>query len=566
MTSVIETKFPPHIDYCAWITQFSFLLTRKNTKQEILELGGILDKILSSLYESTIIWSNQYPNYYEKQHFYLTLLYKLIAYTRDIYVGKGERDLSYLMIFTWHCYFPSYAIRALELFTDSKYSIGSWKDIKYFCKWVRDYSSLGIDDPLITICIEKMNRQFNLDRNRVNISMVAKWIPRESSQFEWLYNLMVTHWVSTLSKKEKKKLYTMNHVKQKYRKEMSSLNRILDTPQIKQCEQNWASIDPKKVSMITKNKQFCAFLNMTHIRNKSDMDRIKCKEHFEFYYRNERSVNTNPLFLNISMGQWMRDMISLQYNSFDEKKQKIISDWENIQRDIPKMGNIIPILDLSIPNMDDIIGIVFMIMEKSYLQNRMVLYDLFPRWFSLDEIPSLNHSLTIIERIHLFRNYIKDKGIGSNIYYMIDLIIQTFITTKLSPELIEDMVFVVFTDYSSFSLNELHSEIMNRFQQSGILSPPHFIYWNTSSASFISDNPIDSYANSTLLSGDSSSLLLLLGQLFCSEIDGREQSSDPNIHPIQKISSFELLCNILNHPRYDSFGTIADFRSSSLPP
>ena len=292
----------------------------------------------------------------------------------------------------------------------------------------------------------------------------------------------------------------------------------------------------------------------------------------------------NPLFLNISMGQWTRDVISLQkygVHGFDVKCRKIISDWENIYRDIPSMGNVIPILDLSIPNMDDILGLVFMIMEKSCLHNRVLVYDLFPRWFSLDEISSSleknsltveknsltveKNSLTIIERIHLFRNFIKDKGIGSNIYRVIDLMIHTFIVTNLSPKLIEDMVFVVFTDYSSFSLDTLHSEIMNRFQRSGILSPPHFIYWNTSSASYITDVPIDSYVNSTLFSGDSSSLLFLLGQLFHSELDGREESSHPNIHPIQKISSFELLQTLVNHKRYDSFGSI-DFRFSPYPP
>jgi hypothetical protein len=86
----------------------------------------------------------------------LKLLYKLIAQTRDICYGKGERDITYMMIYTWWKYFPKMGYIALhamlfsennsillengfimDIKTDSVYiphqnSYGCFKDVKYF--------------------------------------------------------------------------------------------------------------------------------------------------------------------------------------------------------------------------------------------------------------------------------------------------------------------------------------------------------------------------------------------------------------------------------------------------
>jgi hypothetical protein len=45
---------------------------------------------------------------------YFIFLIKLIIYTRDIFVGKGERDLTYMMIYTLYTQFPILAIYTLK--------------------------------------------------------------------------------------------------------------------------------------------------------------------------------------------------------------------------------------------------------------------------------------------------------------------------------------------------------------------------------------------------------------------------------------------------------------------
>jgi len=103
----------------------------------------------------------------------LRALYLMIPYCRDVVRGKGERDLSYRMIFAFYQVFPILAIKALPLLFQARRGlpmVGSWCDVKYFCKFVECHSSLGVDDPLIAIMASIANR---------HLSLSGKWIPRE---------------------------------------------------------------------------------------------------------------------------------------------------------------------------------------------------------------------------------------------------------------------------------------------------------------------------------------------------------------------------------------------------
>jgi hypothetical protein len=50
---------------------------------------------------------------------YLSYLFKLIGQTRDIVHGKGERDLTYMLISVWYNYLPIPAMFALRLITQN---------------------------------------------------------------------------------------------------------------------------------------------------------------------------------------------------------------------------------------------------------------------------------------------------------------------------------------------------------------------------------------------------------------------------------------------------------------
>ena len=105
----------------------------------------------------------------------LRILYLMIPYCRDGIRGKGERDVSYRMIYAFYQVFPILAIKAVHLLfrvRDGLPMVGSWCDIKYFCIFVLRHSPLGSGDPLIAIMASIANK--NIDNTEV-----AKWIPRE---------------------------------------------------------------------------------------------------------------------------------------------------------------------------------------------------------------------------------------------------------------------------------------------------------------------------------------------------------------------------------------------------
>ena len=140
LTNALETYTPTntgekgHLQY-DWsnnldekIVQFHFQLVRTTNHSKLEEQLHI---ILSTLKASV-----EKSQYLSK----LTLVYKLIGHTRDILKGKGEQQLSFMQILIWYEYFPELAFNAFTHLVkiDNAHPYGSWKDVKYFCNFVKE--------------------------------------------------------------------------------------------------------------------------------------------------------------------------------------------------------------------------------------------------------------------------------------------------------------------------------------------------------------------------------------------------------------------------------------------
>lgn len=223
----------------------------------------------------------------------------MIGYTRDIVDGKGEYTLTYMMILTWYDVYPELALFAIKCLVDlrdnkstSVHQYGSWKDIKYFCKYCKS-QQISIDSPLIKYCITLINEQLLKDYNNIitdpnNISLAAKWVPREKSSFGWLYEKLATNYFVQYMRTSTKLTVDKAILKCKtdYRKVCSILNKHIDTLQIKQCQQSWSKINFDNVTAISMNKQYKAFMN---IKNKDIVDRKICANNFTEYLKSDSS-------------------------------------------------------------------------------------------------------------------------------------------------------------------------------------------------------------------------------------------------------------------------------------
>jgi hypothetical protein len=311
-------------------------LSRKNNIQS---LSMIFDNLLCSLKK----WNdNSFLQY-------LIVIYKMVGQTRDCFYGKGEHDLSYMLLAILYKYYPILAIYALHKFiqplSNGELGYGSWRDIKYFCEYLRCNTFQCIHHPLIKYCIHLMNIALKRDYDKWNsvldnyfqqiirsssfsyfekikkpitrehLTSVSKWIPREHTKFDWINEMLVIDWFEThkpyiLSSHTSIAGYynSISKCKLIYRKMVSKLNKALDTTEIKLCSNQLDEIIPKNIPQILfmKNKNKLWFDNIMDntkidfVTNNNNSIKNKCanefQRHFEkkFYLLSPFEPNREP--------------------------------------------------------------------------------------------------------------------------------------------------------------------------------------------------------------------------------------------------------------------------------
>jgi hypothetical protein len=280
------------------IVHFFYNLTRKEDSTELNELSVLFSDILRSIKHSFQCGELPHKDYL---HF-LSVLFKMVIQTRDFEMGKGERDITYMMIFVWYQYYPVLSVLLIRLMVGMNLPelgreylcFGSWKDIISLCQYIH-HKNTGISiskqfHPLIETCIEIAIQQLHFDsialKKNEKISFVAKWIPREKSSAGHLfYDRFVQHWIQKTkpwilqTPDNKTKLdYAWNKSRRIFRKVLSLLNRTLDTTEIKMCSQNWASISPEKINFLTFIRSRDAFLNLSKKKANLSLDVLKDRE------------------------------------------------------------------------------------------------------------------------------------------------------------------------------------------------------------------------------------------------------------------------------------------------
>lgn len=349
------------------------------------------------------------------------MLYRLIAHTRDINDGLGERDLTYAMICVWYRHYPVQAIKALRFIVTSV-GIGSWADIKYLCGYVRRTNDQNAD-AIIDSAIGLMNYQLNTDRVAWNkalanylqikratpntlvprpsgrdvMSFAAKWAPREKSRFGWIFSKMVVQW---------SQMFGGGNVSEKsFRKMISMLNRELETVQIKQCAGKWADIGPETVSICTLLRQKKAF---TQVHTE---DRATCASNFSSFY--------DSAVIAIPSGKLVAYALA---------KDRDESWLNHVWKMKPKLkpSNAIPIIDIGWKNINyDLIGDGIRLAQTG--PQRFMLAGQVPIWLNAKYEDSF---IEIIDRI---RPFLQQPTVG-NIETAISVLDQASFVTGFKNE------------------------------------------------------------------------------------------------------------------------------------
>lgn len=528
------------------IVQFYFQLVRT---KNMATLEDKLTELLTELFSRSD----------EESALYRSILHQMIGQTRDAVEGKGECSLTYMMIYVWNKFSKEMAESAMHLLVneivDEKHvvPIGSWKDIKYLCNYcmTRDGHS---NSNLISCGIKMVNDQLRIDVEKMKtgkVSLVAKWVPREKSSFGWIFSRFATDYFSEYmltasSNQQKPRAIAKCHME--YRKLLSSINRYIDTVQIKQCGQHWSDIDFTTTTSVTLSKQKKAFLNITKkntVRHPDNQDRIECAKHFTTHI--EKAVKGEVVMKGkaVSMVTFVENA-SCASNMSQLEKDVINTQWIDSSRQTANLGKMIAMVDVSGSMSGDpmmaAIGLGIRIAEKSALGNRVMTFSDKPSWVNLEPYPHFVDRVSVVRRC--------DWGGSTNFHKALDLILDVIVQNKLPANEVEDMVLVILSDMQMDQGDRcdkaaLYDQMKTKYADAGIrvcgnpYQPPHILFWNLRSTSGFPT--LSSQPNASMMSGFSPALL----NSFC----------EKGIESLQMCTPWQVLCDTMDNPRYVKKGT-----------
>jgi len=530
------------------IVQFHFQLTRTNDTSKLeTELKNIL---------TTLKYQYNYNLNDQVTREYIIMMYQMIGHTRDIIEGKGEYNLTYMMIDVWYGFFPELALFAVRCLVEvdnenKEHPYGSWKDIKYLCNNYKGYKG----HPVYVYAFKLMNEQLKKDlASDGNISLAAKWIPREkSSKFGWMYEDLATQYFSsylTTARTPEAHKKAVLKCKMDYRKLLSDLNRKLDTLQIKQCNQSWSSIDFNHVTSISMTKQKSAFMNIDKKGNvrKPDDDRVKCAVNFKNYLDDAKEGKVEVKGKRVGLNDFTKEALKIAgitnvIESQIQLKDLLNMQWKDNATQNGQLGNMIAMVDVSGSMEGDpmhaAIALGIRIAEKSKLGKRVMTFSSAPTWVNLDDCDNFVDMVDKVSKAPW--------GMNTNFHAALDMILHAIVSANLPPEEVQDMVMVILSDMQMDEADRtskvvLYEKMKQKYEAAGLRSPykkeyrpPHILFWNLRSTNGFPT--LSSQPNVSMMSGFSP---VLLNQ-FC----------EKGLDALQSATPWSIIQSMLSNKRYD---------------
>jgi len=571
------------------ILQFYFQLVRT---KDVESLAITYRSILIELFNSKHTISQ------EKILEYGMIAYKLIAQTRDIVSGKGEYTLAHMMIWEWSnvCNIvkneykeftmnvSKHALKSLVYGENSEHPLGSWKDVKYFLNYGKNMhvnisNKFNIElifekEELFQYAISLISEQLHKDMHEYkqdggvkNISLAAKWAPREhSNKFGWITPYIADEyfsnegWESTAVTNDQI-VRLKNKKLTQYRILLSMLNKELDTVQIKQCGNNWRHINfDKKVTSITLSKQKYAFKNVTKKgkeRYSDNKDRTECANNYTEYIGKCVTGELKIKGKRVSIYDFVKDAVEHNDETFSNKTilDTINLQWNDNSLQNCALENMIALVDTSASMTCDnnlplynAIGLGIRIAEKSTLGKRVMTFSSTPSWVNLDGCPDFVSMVSEVKRAPW--------GMTTNFYAAFNMILDAYLAMDVPPSKVDNMVLTILSDMQIDTSDDvmkspkretMFDTMTTKFEEAGIRSKyntpyklPIIVFWNLRKTNGF---PTTSYSeNAIMISGYSPVLL--------------NSFMNGGIQALKECTPWKLFVQQLSSTRYDSFNRI----------
>ncbi len=556
-----------------------FLLVRGENSESIIDK---LNKFVSAL--------DKVSDDIKKE--YQIKLFKLVLFIRQPRKGKGEKDIFYSII--EHLY----SLDVYKKFTENLVKLVG--NFGYYKDWNHIYEKTlhsELKSFTVDLYVEQLKKDIG-ENDSNKLSLAAKWAPREGS----VYHEMAKNIASKL---------VDNSMKQ-YRKQLSELNKKLNTVQTFMCQKHWADIDFKNVPSVSMTNLTKAFQdekvspnpkseriikvvsrrhrhtkrnksiqvsvdNRRHHKGEKDYeDRQKCRENLFNYIESGGKVNAQVTNLSTIISSYMQNraediVCEAQWNKRVKELQEMINvDLKQVNVELTKSKTkIFPMVDLSssMSGSPMIYAITFglftsQIMDNPPDQEEFGFANRFMSFATNPQLVKLPRNGSLKEKINVMKEWTcNGRWAGStNIHKAIQLLLDVATTHNLSKEAMPEIL-AIFSDMQfdegDNTWNKTSYEnICDQFTKAGYVVP-FILFWNLR-ANTLGYQVMASTPNSAMLSGYSTRMLDLF---LCGNISKlQEEFQDKqniieteNINKHTNQTTLTLLNKALEHEMFKEY-------------
>ncbi len=328
-------------------------------------------------------------------------LFVMAFQTRDVRGGKGERALFYKFIVSLYNKRPDVVKKLLTLVPE----YGCWRDM-----W--ELYNRSKDDDMKNVILDVAKSVFFADLVKNgsgdvnNLSLIAKWLPREKSgTYPGFARKVCNYFYNDISSARKRII--------QYRKDISTLNKALKTVEINMCGKEWKDIKPDSVPGRCLKIHNKAFLNEvvtrkpwknTNIRFPNSEDRNECRKHFLEFIDGLKNGTRKAHGAHVVMPHELVDN-SLYKSSSVEEQEIIQGQWNSIREESQKLGGFgkcVPMCDFSgsmngTPKLVSLaLGILISEINHPSFKDHILTFDSEPKWHSFANMTSLKEKVSSI--------------------------------------------------------------------------------------------------------------------------------------------------------------------------
>ena len=376
--------------------------------------------------------------------------------------------------------------------------VANLKNVVEFGRW-DDLFAL-FDTPVETDMVEFIKKQLVFDykcmKSYQQVSLLAKWMPSINASSE--HTKALAH----------RFVKAFNTTPREYRKTLSALRKYIDVTEVKMSANKWTDIDYKAVPSNAMSNYGSAF----------------ARHDYEGFNRYMDAAKSGDVKINAAT-LYPYNVIETMYGNCDVAE----AQWKALPNYVEGDNNFLIMADVSGSMMgrpmETSVGLAIYFAERNHgaFANKFMTFTDVPRIVDVT-------GNTLLEK---YRSVTEHVGFDTNLEAAFDAILSTAVRTHC-PQADLPKALVIISD---MEINAWHGgsltfteEMRKRFAEHGY-EMPKLVYWN-----------VDSRKDTFLASKNDPDALLMSGQ---------SASTFKNLIKGIDLSSFEIMVQTLNDPRYD---------------